>query len=115
MLSSIIGRNKNRIPAEVVSSIINGTQEIIDELGSLDIKIYNTGGETADVGDLVQTVIIDGEIVMDKGVIPNVDLLKIAEEAQIAGEQVWNTHEDWDPLERTHVEACPWCYSMDDL
>ena len=59
MLSSIIGRNKNRIPAEVVSSIINGTQEIIDELGSLDIKIYNTGGETADVGDLVQTVIID--------------------------------------------------------
>ena len=59
MLSSIIGRNKNRIPAEVVSSIINGTQEIIDELGSLDIKIYNTGGEPADVGDLVQTVIID--------------------------------------------------------
>ncbi len=59
MLSSIIGRNKNRIPAEVVSSIINGTQEIIDELASLDIKIYNTGGETADVGDLVQTVIID--------------------------------------------------------
>ena len=59
MLSSIIGRNKNRIPAEVVSSIINGTQEIIDELDSLDIKIYNTGGETADVGDLVQTVIID--------------------------------------------------------
>ena len=67
------------------------------------------------VGDDVQTVIVDGEIVMDNGVIPNVDLLKIAEEAQIAGEQVWNTHEDWDPLERTHVEACPWCYSMDDL
>ena len=59
MLSSIIGRNKNKIPAEVISSIINGTQEIIDELDSLGIKIYNTGGETADVGDLVNTVIVD--------------------------------------------------------
>tara|TARA_B100000614_G_C14539443_1_gene489702 strand:- start:546 stop:1715 length:1170 start_codon:yes stop_codon:yes gene_type:complete len=59
MLSSIIGRNKNKIPAEVISSIINGTQEIIDELESLGIKIYNTGGETADVGDLVNTVIVD--------------------------------------------------------
>ena len=50
---------KNKIPAEVISSIINGTQEIIDELDPLGIKIYNTGGETADVGDLVNTVIID--------------------------------------------------------
>lgn len=63
MLSSVIGRNKNRIPAEVISSIINGTQEIIEELNSYGIKIYNTGGETADVGDLVQTIIVDSCVV----------------------------------------------------
>ena len=77
MLSSIIGRNKNRIPAEVVSSIINGTQEIIDELDSLGIKIYNTGGETADVGDLVKTVIIDSCVfsrMLKKDVIDNANI-----------------------------------------
>lgn len=67
------------------------------------------------IGDDVQTVIVDGKIVMENGVIPGVDISKIAEEAQTAGEQVWNTHQDWDPLERTHVEACPWCYSMDEV
>ena len=77
MLSSIIGRNKNRIPAEVVSSIINGTQEIIDELDSLGVKIYNTGGETADVGDLVKTVIIDSCVfsrMLKKDVIDNANI-----------------------------------------
>ena len=77
MLSSIIGRNKNRIPAEVVSSIINGTQEIIDELDFLGIKIYNTGGETADVGDLVKTVIIDSCVfsrMLKKDVIDNANI-----------------------------------------
>ena len=77
MLSSIIGRNKSRIPAEVVSSIINGTQEIIDELDSLGIKIYNTGGETADVGDLVKTVIIDSCVfsrMLKKDVIDNANI-----------------------------------------
>ena len=77
MLSSIIGRNKNRIPAEVVSSIINGTQEIIDELDSLGIKIYNTGGETADVGDLVKTVVIDSCVfsrMLKKDVIDNANI-----------------------------------------
>ena len=83
MLSSIIGRNKNKIPAEVISSIINGTQEIIDELDPLGIKIYNTGGETADVGDLVNTVIIDSCVfsrilkadVIDNANIKNGDLI----------------------------------------
>ncbi|MDG2147791.1 MAG: AIR synthase-related protein [Flavobacteriaceae bacterium] len=77
MLSSIIGRNKNRIPAEVVSSIINGTQEIINELDSLGIKIYNTGGETADVGDLVKTVIIDSCVfsrMLKKDIIDNANI-----------------------------------------
>ncbi len=77
MLSSIIGRNKNRVPAEVVSSIINGTQEIINELDSLGVKIYNTGGETADVGDLVQTVIIDSCVftrMLKKDVIDNANI-----------------------------------------
>ncbi len=83
MLSSIIGRNKNKIPAEVISSIINGTQEIIDELDPLGIKIYNTGGETADVGDLVNTVIIDSCVfsrilkadIIDNANIKNGDLI----------------------------------------
>jgi len=52
LLSSTIGRNKNLIPGEVISEIINGTEEILEELRSYGIGIYSTGGETADVGDL---------------------------------------------------------------
>ncbi len=63
LLSSTIGRNKNRIPGEVVSSIINGTEELLAELRELDISIWSTGGETADVGDLVRTIIVDSTVV----------------------------------------------------
>ncbi len=63
LLSSTIGRNKNLIPAEVISSIINGTEEILSELRDLGIGIYSTGGETADVGDLVRTIIVDSNVV----------------------------------------------------
>ncbi len=62
MLSSTIGRNKNLIPGEVISSIINGTEEIIKDLKQYGISIYSTGGETADVGDLVRTIIVDSTV-----------------------------------------------------
>lgn len=62
LLSSTIGRNKNNIPGEVISAIINGTQELIDELATHGITIHSTGGETADVGDLVRTIIVDSTV-----------------------------------------------------
>jgi phosphoribosylformylglycinamidine cyclo-ligase len=62
LLSSTIGRNKNLIPGEVIAAIINGTEEILAELRELGISIYSTGGETADVGDLVRTVIVDSTV-----------------------------------------------------
>ena len=63
ILSSTIGRNKNLITSEVISAIINATQELIDELKEFGIKIHSTGGETADVGDLVRTIIVDSTVV----------------------------------------------------
>ncbi|WP_296150320.1 AIR synthase related protein [uncultured Flavobacterium sp.] len=62
LLSSTIGRNKNLIPAEVISAIINGTEELIKELKSFGVTIHSTGGETADVGDLVRTIIVDSTV-----------------------------------------------------
>jgi len=62
LLSSTIGRNKNNIPGEVISAIINGTEEFCAEMRSLGVNIYPTGGETADVGDLVRTIIIDSSV-----------------------------------------------------
>lgn len=63
LLSSTIGRNKNRIPGEVIAAIINGTEEFCDNMSQHGIEIRTTGGETADVGDLVQTVIVDSTLV----------------------------------------------------
>jgi phosphoribosylformylglycinamidine cyclo-ligase len=62
LLSSTIGRNKNLIPGEVISAIIAGTQEFVELMQSLGINLYLTGGETADVGDLVRTVIVDSTV-----------------------------------------------------
>lgn len=62
LLSSTIGRNKNLIPGEVISAIINGTNQVIDEFHDMGINIQFTGGETADVGDLVRTVIVDSTV-----------------------------------------------------
>ncbi|SFU33140.1 phosphoribosylformylglycinamidine cyclo-ligase [Pustulibacterium marinum] len=62
MLSSTIGRNKNLIPGEVISAIINGTEELIEELKKFGVNIHSTGGETADVGDLVRTIIVDSTV-----------------------------------------------------
>jgi phosphoribosylformylglycinamidine cyclo-ligase len=63
LLSSTIGRNKNLVPGEVISEIINGTEELLAELRNQGIGIQSTGGETADVGDLVRTIIVDSTVV----------------------------------------------------
>lgn len=62
LLSSTIGRNKNLIPGEVIAAIIQGTEELIAELGKHGVSIHSTGGETADVGDLVRTIIVDSTV-----------------------------------------------------
>ncbi len=62
LLSSTIGRNKLLIPGEVIAAIINGTEELLTELRELGVGIYSTGGETADVGDLVRTIIVDSTV-----------------------------------------------------
>ena len=63
LLSSTIGRNKNRIPGEVISAIINGTEEILELLRHYGLNIISTGGETADLGDLVRTIVVDSTVV----------------------------------------------------
>ena len=62
LLSSTIGRNKNLIPGEVISAIISGTEELINELNNFGVTIHSTGGETADVGDIVRTIIVDSTV-----------------------------------------------------
>ena len=64
------------------------------------------------VGDDVDMVIVDGNIVMRDGVISGVDFAQLRRDAQLAGELIWSTLPDWDPLERTHEDACPWSYPM---
>jgi phosphoribosylformylglycinamidine cyclo-ligase len=63
LLSSTIGRNKNLIPGEVISALIHGTEEVLEDLRKSGIGIWSTGGETADLGDLVRTVIVDSTVV----------------------------------------------------
>ena len=62
LLSSTIGRNKHLIPGDVIAAIINGTEELLAELKEMDVTIHSTGGETADVGDLVRTIIVDSTV-----------------------------------------------------
>jgi phosphoribosylformylglycinamidine cyclo-ligase len=83
LLSSTIGRNKNLIPGEVIAAIINGTEELLAELREMGVSIYSTGGETADVGDLVRTIIVDSTVtcrmkrsdVIDNGNIQDGDVI----------------------------------------
>src|SRR5690606_32380442 len=63
LLSSTIGRNKNNVPGEVISAIINGTEEVLELLRHYGVNIISTGGETADLGDLVRTVVVDSTVV----------------------------------------------------
>lgn len=62
LMSSTIGRNKRLIPGEVISAIINGTEEFLQQMRDMGVEIYSTGGETADVGDLVRTIIVDSTV-----------------------------------------------------
>ncbi len=64
------------------------------------------------VGDDVNTVIVNGNIVMEHGIIPGVDFARLRNDAQAAAEQIWQTVQDWDPLGRSHEQACPWSYPM---
>jgi len=85
ILSSTIGRNKNLIPGEVISAIINGTEELIEELKSYGINIHSTGGETADVGDLVRTIIVDSTVTARLKRSDVIDNAKIQAEDVIVG------------------------------
>lgn len=79
LLSSTIGRNKNLIPGEVISAIINGTEEVLQNLRDNGISIHSTGGETADVGDLVRTIIVDSTVVsrMERDKVISNDNIKV--------------------------------------
>ncbi|MFO8235626.1 MAG: AIR synthase-related protein [Bacteroidales bacterium] len=85
LISSTIGRNKNKIPGDIISEIINGTEEILEELRSMGINIYSTGGETADVGDLVRTIIIDSTVTTRLKKKDIIDNSKIQDEDVIIG------------------------------
>lgn len=85
LLSSTIGRNKNLIPGEVIAAIINGTEEVLEMLRSYGVEIYSTGGETADVGDLVRTVIVDSTVTARMKKAQVVDNGRIAEGQVIVG------------------------------
>lgn len=99
LVSSTIGRNKHLIPGEVVSAIINGTEELLSELRQMGIGVYATGGETADVGDLVRTIIVDStvtcrmkrsEVVDNANIAPNDVIVGIASFGQANYENEYN-------------------------
>jgi phosphoribosylformylglycinamidine cyclo-ligase len=64
LLSSTIGRNKNQINGEIISAVINGTEEVLEELRNLGIGIWSSGGETADLGDLIRTIVVDSTVIV---------------------------------------------------
>ena len=99
LLSSTIGRNKNLIPGEVIAAIINGTEEILAELREAGIGIYSTGGETADVGDLVRTIIVDStvtcrmkrdEVISNHNIIPGDVIVGLESYGQATYEKEYN-------------------------
>ncbi len=99
LVSSTIGRNKMLIPGEVISAIINGTDELLAELRNMGVGVYSTGGETADVGDLVRTIIVDStvtcrmkrsEVVDNANIKPGDVIVGIASYGQASYESVYN-------------------------
>lgn len=99
LISSTIGRNKNLIPGEVIKSLIEGTQELVDELNSHGMKLTLTGGETADVGDLVRTLIVDStvtarlkrsEVIDNANIQPGDVIVGLASSGQAAYETEYN-------------------------
>lgn len=98
LLSSTIGRNKNKIPGEVISEIINGTEEILEDLRGMGVPVYSTGGETADVGDLVRTIIVDSTVVararrdeiIENKIIPGQLIVGLSSSGQASYEDSYN-------------------------
>jgi len=99
LLSSTIGRNKSLIPGEVIAAIINGTEEILAELRAAGLGIYSTGGETADVGDLVRTIIVDstvtcrmkrGDVISNHRIQPGDVIVGLASYGQASYEKEYN-------------------------
>ncbi|MFC2089685.1 AIR synthase related protein [Bacteroidota bacterium] len=98
VVSSTIGRNKAKIPGEVISAIINGTEDLLSELRSLGIAIYSSGGETADVGDLVRTIIVDSTVVaraarkqiIENEILPGNVIVGLSSSGQSSYEQTYN-------------------------
>jgi phosphoribosylformylglycinamidine cyclo-ligase len=99
LLSSTIGRNKNLIPGEVISAIINGTEDILEDLRNNGISIYSSGGETADVGDLVRTIIVDStvtcrmkkkDVITNEGILPGKVIVGLASYGQATYEKEYN-------------------------
>jgi len=100
LLSSTIGRNKNLIPGEVIAEIINGTEELLIQLREAGIGIYSTGGETADVGDLVRTIIVDStvtcrmkraDIISNENIQPGDVIVGLASDGQASYENSYNS------------------------
>lgn len=100
LLSSTIGRNKNRVPGEVISAIIEGTEEFLAKMRQYGIEIYSTGGETADVGDLVRTVIVDStvtarmkrtDVISNDRIRPGDVIVGLASSGQAAYEDSYNS------------------------
>jgi len=99
LLSSTIGRNKNRIPGEVISALISGAEEVLEMLRNQGIEIHSTGGETADVGDLVRTVIVDStvsarmkrsEVISNDGIRSGDMIVGLASSGKASYEQEYN-------------------------
>ncbi|HSG68628.1 MAG TPA: AIR synthase related protein [Bacteroidales bacterium] len=99
LLSSTIGRNKNLIPGDVIAAIINGTEEFLEEMRELGIGIFSTGGETADVGDLVRTIIVDStvtarmkrsDVISNDRIRPGDVILGLASYGQASYEKAYN-------------------------
>ena len=91
LISSTIGRNKKLIPGDVISTIINGTEEILAELRGLGFSIYSTGGETADIGDLVRTIVVDSTVTCRMKRSDVIDNTKIGSGSVIVGLSSYGT------------------------
>ena len=99
LLSSTIGRNKNLIPGEVIGAIINGTEEVLEMLRSYGMNIFSTGGETADLGDLVRTIVVDStitarmkrdEVISNENIQPGDVIVGLASYGQASYEDSYN-------------------------
>lgn len=99
MLSSTIGRNKHKVPGEVIKAIIQGTEELISELAPYGVEIHSTGGETADVGDLVRTIVVDStvtarmhrsDVIDNARIVPGDVVVGLASDGQASWERAFN-------------------------